>query len=177
MRAPDIDNAEGKQGLIVELYDKFFKTAFPKMVERLGIVYTPVEVVEFIIHSVNDVLKREFYLRLVKAALVHQSKSLVHQFKNLVHQFKILSTRVTHAIVTGAPRVYRVFLRSRSMKCVFRTILYHRSAANLTTYSGAKFTTIPDQTLPVIPLESLPDISFKDFWTKKSGGKLADIPA
>lgn len=59
-RASDIDNAEGKQRIIIELYDKFFKTAFPKMVERLGIVYTPVEVVDFIIHSVNDVLKKEF---------------------------------------------------------------------------------------------------------------------
>ncbi len=60
MRATGIDNAEGKQRIIIELYDKFFKTAFPKMVERLGIVYTPVEVVDFIIHSVNDVLKKEF---------------------------------------------------------------------------------------------------------------------
>ena len=59
-RAADIDNAEGKQRIIIELYDKFFKTAFPKMVEQLGIVYTPVEVVDFIIHSVNDVLKWEF---------------------------------------------------------------------------------------------------------------------
>lgn len=59
-RASDIDNAEGKQRIIIELYDKFFKTAFPKMVERLGIVYTPVEVVDFIIHSVNDVLLKEF---------------------------------------------------------------------------------------------------------------------
>lgn len=59
-RASGIDNAEGKQRIIIELYDKFFKTAFPKMVERLGIVYTPVEVVDFIIHSVNDVLKQEF---------------------------------------------------------------------------------------------------------------------
>lgn len=59
-RAQDIDNAEGKQRIIIELYDKFFKTAFPKMVERLGIVYTPVEVVDFIIHSVNDILKQEF---------------------------------------------------------------------------------------------------------------------
>lgn len=59
-RAADIDNAEGKQRIIIELYDKFFKTAFPKMVEKLGIVYTPVEVVDFIIHSVNDVLKKEF---------------------------------------------------------------------------------------------------------------------
>lgn len=60
MRASGIDNAEGKQRIIIELYDKFFKTAFPKMVEKLGIVYTPVEVVDFIIHSVNDVLKKEF---------------------------------------------------------------------------------------------------------------------
>ena len=30
------------------------------MTEKLGIVYTPVEVVDFIIHSVNDVLKSEF---------------------------------------------------------------------------------------------------------------------
>ena len=60
MRAAGIDNAEGKQKIIIELYDKFFKTAFPKLVEKLGIVYTPVEVVDFIIHSVNDVLKDEF---------------------------------------------------------------------------------------------------------------------
>jgi predicted helicase len=60
MRASDIDNADGKQRIIIELYDKFFKTAFPKMVERLGIVYTPIEVVDFIVHSVNDVLKKEF---------------------------------------------------------------------------------------------------------------------
>lgn len=60
MRASGIDNAEGKQRIIIELYDKFFKTAFPKMVKKLGIVYTPVEVVDFIIHSINDVLKKEF---------------------------------------------------------------------------------------------------------------------
>lgn len=60
MRAQGIDNSEGKQKIIIELYDKFFKTAFPKMVEKLGIVYTPTECVDFIIHSVNDVLKKEF---------------------------------------------------------------------------------------------------------------------
>ena len=60
MRASGIDNAEGKQRIIIELYDKFFKTAFPKLVEKLGIVYSPVEVVDFIIHSVADILKKEF---------------------------------------------------------------------------------------------------------------------
>ena len=44
----------------MELYDKFFKSAFPKVVEKLGIVYTPVEVVDFIVHSVGYILKKEF---------------------------------------------------------------------------------------------------------------------
>ncbi|WP_018902751.1 type ISP restriction/modification enzyme [Variovorax paradoxus] len=60
MRAQGIESATGKQKIIVELYDKFFRNAFPKMTERLGIVYTPVEVVDFIIHSVNHILKTEF---------------------------------------------------------------------------------------------------------------------
>lgn len=55
-----IDNAESKQKIVVELYDKFFSTAFPKVKEQLGIVYTPVEVVDFIIHSVEHVLNEHF---------------------------------------------------------------------------------------------------------------------
>jgi predicted helicase len=56
LRATGIDSDKAKQKIIVELYDKFFKNAFPRLTEKLGIVYTPVEVVDFIIHSVNDVL-------------------------------------------------------------------------------------------------------------------------
>lgn len=56
----NIDNLEGKQTIIKNLYEKFFKGAFPLTVEKLGIVYTPVECVDFIIQSVNDILKREF---------------------------------------------------------------------------------------------------------------------
>ncbi len=56
----DIDNLEGKQTLIKTLYEKFFKGAFPTTVDKLGIVYTPVECVDFIIHSVDSVLRKEF---------------------------------------------------------------------------------------------------------------------
>lgn len=56
----DITDATGRQRLIVELYDKFFKVASPKTVEKLGIVYTPVEVVDFIIHSVGYLIQKEF---------------------------------------------------------------------------------------------------------------------
>ncbi|WP_242035004.1 type ISP restriction/modification enzyme [Dolichospermum sp. FACHB-1091] len=59
-KASGIDNAEGKQRIIIELYDKFFRAAFPRLVERLGIVYTPVEVVDFIIKSADFALKQEF---------------------------------------------------------------------------------------------------------------------
>lgn len=55
-----IKTAQGRQALVVRLYDQFFRSAFPAMTQKLGIVYTPVEVVDFIIHSVNDVLQSEF---------------------------------------------------------------------------------------------------------------------
>ena len=56
----DIQDSEGRQRIIVELYDKFFKVASPKTVEKLGIVYTPVEVVDFIVNSVGYIIKKEF---------------------------------------------------------------------------------------------------------------------
>lgn len=55
-----IDNLAGKQTIIKNLYEKFFKGAFPLTVEKLGIVYTPVECVDFMLHSVEDILKKEF---------------------------------------------------------------------------------------------------------------------
>ena len=60
MRARGIDNTEGRQRVLLELYEKFFATALKKDAERLGIVYTPVEVVDFILHSTNEVLQTEF---------------------------------------------------------------------------------------------------------------------
>lgn len=89
MRASGIDNAEGKQRIIIELYDKFFKTAFPKMVEKLGIVYTPVEVVDFIIHSVNDVLKKEF------------GRSLSDENVNILDPFTGTGTFITRLLQSG----------------------------------------------------------------------------
>ena len=59
-RVEGIDNAEGRQRVAVELYDNFFRRAFPRDAERLGIVYTPVEIVDFIIRSVSDLLQQHF---------------------------------------------------------------------------------------------------------------------
>ncbi len=56
VRAEGIDNHEGRQRVIVELYDKFFKTALPKTADALGIVYTPIEVVDFILRATEQAL-------------------------------------------------------------------------------------------------------------------------
>ncbi|MEZ2121443.1 DEAD/DEAH box helicase [Corynebacterium sp. CCM 9203] len=48
VRASEVTTAEGKQQVIKDLYERFFKLAFKKQSEALGIVYTPVEIVDFI---------------------------------------------------------------------------------------------------------------------------------
>lgn len=60
IRAQGIDDAAAKQKIVKELYEKFFQNAFTGTSDRLGIVYTPNEIVDFIIHSVDDALKTEF---------------------------------------------------------------------------------------------------------------------
>ena len=45
-RAQALDNAEARQRVLLELYERFFKVALKKEAERLGIVYTPIEVVD-----------------------------------------------------------------------------------------------------------------------------------
>ncbi|MFW9483206.1 DEAD/DEAH box helicase [Xanthomonas euvesicatoria pv. euvesicatoria] len=105
LRAEGIDSAAGKQKIVVELYDKFFRNAFPKMTERLGIVYTPVEVVDFILHSVNQLLQQEFgqtlgskgvhildpftgtgtfITRLLQSGLI-KPEELAHKYKHEIH--------------------------------------------------------------------------------------------
>jgi predicted helicase len=91
-RAEGIDNSAGKQRIVAELYEKFFKSAFPQMVDQLGIVYTPPEVVDFIIHSVNDVLQKEF------------GRSLSDENVNILDPFTGTGTFITRLLQTGVIR-------------------------------------------------------------------------
>jgi predicted helicase len=105
-----ISTAKGRQALVVRLYDQFFRSAFPAMTQKLGIVYTPVEVVDFIIHSVNDVLKSEFgqtlgskgvhildpftgtgtfITRLLQSGLI-KPEELEHKYKHEIHANEIV---------------------------------------------------------------------------------------
>ncbi|MCL5012833.1 MAG: DEAD/DEAH box helicase family protein, partial [Firmicutes bacterium] len=63
-QAGGIETAAGKQRFLIKIYDKFFRIALKKTAERLGIVYTPIAMVDFILHSVESVLEDEFGQRL-----------------------------------------------------------------------------------------------------------------
>ena len=59
-RIEAVHTLTGKQEIMRTLYDRFFSQAFPRMSERLGIVFTPVEVVDFIIRSADDAMRTAF---------------------------------------------------------------------------------------------------------------------
>lgn len=110
LRAEKIENASAKQKIVIELYDKFFRNAFPKMTEKLGIVYTPIEIVDFIIHSVNEILQEEFgeslgsqgvhiidpftgtgtfISRLLQSGLI-KPEQMAHKYKHEIHANEIV---------------------------------------------------------------------------------------
>ena len=59
-RIEAVHTLAGKQEIMRTLYDRFFSQAFPRISERLGIVFTPVEVVDFIIRSADDAMRTAF---------------------------------------------------------------------------------------------------------------------
>ena len=59
-KAAGVTSASGKQTVIKELYERFFQKAFKKQSEALGIVYTPIEIVDFILRAADDVSRKHF---------------------------------------------------------------------------------------------------------------------
>ncbi|WP_217621370.1 DEAD/DEAH box helicase [Streptomyces lunaelactis] len=110
VRAEGIDNHEGRQRVITELYEKFFKTALPKTADALGIVYTPVEVVDFILRATNQALGKylgaslsdegvhvidpftgtgTFVVRLLQSGLI-KSEDLLRKYVSELHANEIV---------------------------------------------------------------------------------------
>jgi len=104
------NNWKKRQEILIRLYDSFFKIALPKTSEKLGIVYTPIEVVDFILNSVNDVLQKNFgktlsdknihildpftgtgtfLVRLIQSGLI-QKKDLFRKFSCELHANEIV---------------------------------------------------------------------------------------
>ncbi len=110
LRARGLDNSAARQRVLMELYEKFFATAMKKDAERLGIVYTPVEIVDFILNSADQVLHDEFghtlsdegvhvldpftgtgifLVRLIQSALIRDS-DLARKYREELHANEII---------------------------------------------------------------------------------------
>ena len=87
-----IDTTDGKQKTIKAIYEKFFKKAFGKEQEKNGIVYTPGEIVDFILRSVDDALRSEF------------GKGLTNPGVNILDPFTGTGTFIAHLLGSGLIR-------------------------------------------------------------------------
>lgn len=145
-RANGIQSAEGKQKIVVELYDKFFRNAFPKMTERLGIVYTPVEVVDFIIHSVNDVLKSEF------------NQTLGSEHVHILDPFTGTGTFITRLLQSGliSPEQLAYKYKNEIHANEIVLLAYYIAAINIeSTYHDLMQAQYPEQPMAYEPFEGI----------------------
>ena len=110
VRASEVTSASGKQQVVKELYERFFQKAFKRDADKLGIVYTPVEIVDFILRAADDVSKKHFgrgltdesvhildpftgtgtfMVRLLQSGLINP-KDLARKYANELHATEIM---------------------------------------------------------------------------------------
>ena len=147
-RLKSIDNSAGRQAVIKEFYEDFIKQTFPDMSKKLGVAYTPIEIVDFILHSVDWLLKKHFRKGLTDEE-VHvidpfsgtgtfinrclQNETLIHQ-KDLARKFN----RELHA---NEIMLLPYYISSINIEEAF----YHRS--NQDSKTSEKYTSFKGMTL------------------------------
>lgn len=117
-RVEGITTAAGKQQIIKELYDKFFQGAFSVTADRLGIVYTPVEVVDYMIQSVERALRSTF------------DKSLGDRDIHILDPFTGTGTFITRILQSG-------LIRAENLEHKFRYELHANEVVLLAYYIAA----------------------------------------
>ncbi|MFE6735218.1 type ISP restriction/modification enzyme [Microbacterium sp. NPDC057650] len=88
-RIRGLDTVSAKQQMLVTLYDKFFTKAFPLLADRMGIVFTPVEVVDYILRSADAVYFQHF------------GRHLSDEGVNILEPFAGTGTFLTRLMQTG----------------------------------------------------------------------------
>ena len=128
VRARGVTSAAGKQQIVAELYERFLKLALPETAARLGIVYTPLPVVDYILRSVEDALQAEFGLSV--------SSEGVH----IIDPFVGTGTFITRLLQSGLiqpedlPRKYAAELHANEIM----PLAYYVAAINIeATYRDA----------------------------------------
>ncbi len=111
-RIRGINDPTTRHEVLKELYETFLKTAFPESTDLLGVVYTPVEIVDWLLHSADEVFRQEFGVgigdkgvevldpfsgtgtfltRLIESDLI-SDEQLDHKYQNELSAIEILPT-------------------------------------------------------------------------------------
>ena len=88
-RAAEVTSPEGKQQVIADLYEKFFKIGFAKQADALGIVYTPTEIVDFILRAADQASREAF------------GRGLTDEGVHLLDPFTGTGTFITRVLQSG----------------------------------------------------------------------------
>ena len=156
-RVDGIDNAEGRQRVALELYDRFFRAAYRRDAERLGIVYTPVEIVDFVVRAADDLLRSEF------------GASLGDEGVHVLDPFTGAGTFVARLLQSGLippddlPRKYRSEIHANEIML----LAYYVAAVNIeNAYRGALEAAGRDE-----PYEPFPGIVLADTFQSSEPGE------
>lgn len=113
------DDGEARQRIIKDLYGRFFKIAFPRVADSLGIVYTPIEVVDFIIRATEAALAEHF-----------DGASLSDEGVHVLDPFTGTGTFVTRLLQSG-------FIRPNDLERKFANELHANELLLLAYYIAA----------------------------------------
>jgi len=166
LRLDDIDNAAGRQRILVELYDKFFAKAFKHRVDKLGIVYTPIEITDFILRSADELLREHF------------DQGLSDEGVHILDGFTGTGTFIVRLLQLDLIRAEDL-VRKYAHEIHANEILllaYYIAAVNIeSTYLDARRAQVPPEQADTITYEPFPGLVLTDtFQSYEEGDRLDD---
>lgn len=164
VRAAGIDNAAGKQKIITELYESFFTTAFSKTADAMGVVYTPIEIVDFILRSVDDVLRAEF------------GRGITDEGVHVLDPFTGTGTFIVRLLQSGLIRPEDLARKYASELHANEILLlaYYIAAINIETTFHDLIAQADGKELDEVPYESFGGIVLTDTFQLTEDGDLGD---
>lgn len=166
LRAAAVTSASGKQQVIKELYERFFRKAFKKQAEALGIVYTPVEIVDFILRAAND------------ASLKHFGRGLSDEGVTILDPFAGTSTFMVRLLQSGLikPEDMARKYASELFATEIMLLAYYVSAVNIeTTYNTLQAEEALRQGLPEPDYVPFNGIALADTFQIHEDGDIPDL--
>lgn len=166
VRASEVTSASGKQQVIKELYERFFRKAFKRQAEALGIVYTPVEIVDFILRAADEVSRKHF------------GKGLSDEGVSILDPFAGTSTFMVRLLQSGL--IKPEDLARKYANELFATeimlLAYYVSAVNIeTTYNALREEAALRNGDPIPDYVSFMNIALADTFQVHEDGDIPDL--